>query len=144
MSPARRESSLPFPNLFDWPENLTSIFAWLPSLTPRGIRIEEFTQGGRFIVRAELPGIDPDKDVAVHVSHGIVSIEAERQEDKHDNGRSEFHDGKFVRRVTLPPDAEKEKAQALYRDGILEVSLPMDGDQPEPRKVPVTKEDPKE
>ncbi|HVX46746.1 MAG TPA: Hsp20/alpha crystallin family protein [Mycobacteriales bacterium] len=144
MSLARRESSRSFPDLFDWPDNLTSFFTWPPALAPRGIKIEEFVQDGRFVVRAELPGIDPDKDVAVHVSDGIVSIEAERQENKHENGRSEFHYGKFVRRIALPAGVEDDKVQALYRGGILEVSMPMDGDQPEPRKVPITTEDPKE
>ena len=44
------------------------------------IRVEEMVDGNTLVVRAELPGIDPEKDVDVTVTDGVLSIKAERQE----------------------------------------------------------------
>jgi len=46
------------------------------------IRVEEFREDGTLVIRADLPGIDPDKDVELTVSHGILHIEAERREEE--------------------------------------------------------------
>src|SRR5581483_7993911 len=46
------------------------------------IRVEEFRDDGALVVRADLPGIDPDKDVEVTVSHGMLHIEAERRQEE--------------------------------------------------------------
>ena len=47
------------------------------------IRVEEKWLDGALVVRAELPGIDPNRDVSVTVVDGRLVIEAERhQEDK--------------------------------------------------------------
>ena len=44
------------------------------------IKVEEFTKDGTLVIRAELPGIDPDKDVEITVEGGILHITAERRE----------------------------------------------------------------
>jgi len=46
------------------------------------IRIEEFREDGTLVIRADLPGIDPDKDVELTVSGGMLHIQAERREEK--------------------------------------------------------------
>ena len=54
------------------------------------------------MIRAELPGIDPAKDVDITVTDGQLTIKAERSEKKESKGRSEFSYGSFMRSVTLP------------------------------------------
>ncbi len=44
------------------------------------IKVEQFQDGSTLVVRAEVPGIDPDKDVDVSVSDGMLHIKAEREE----------------------------------------------------------------
>ena len=47
-------------------------------------------EDGRYVVRAEIPGIDPAKDVDITVRDGRMTIKAERTEKKQAKGRSEF------------------------------------------------------
>jgi HSP20 family protein len=108
------------------------------------LRVEEFVDGDELVVRAELPGIDPEKDVDISVVNGSLRISAEREEksehkEKH-SYRSEFHYGSFVREVPLPEGAKESDVTATYTDGVLEVRVPV-GDQarPEPVKIPVTR-----
>ena len=93
------------------------------------IKVEEVRDGDSLVVRAELPGIDPEKDVDVTVSDGVLSIKAERQEKKEhkdkDSYRSEFRYGSFVRRIPLPSGVQQGDVTASYKDGVLEVRAPM-------------------
>ena len=93
------------------------------------IRVEEMVDGNTLVVRAELPGIDPEKDVDVTVTDGVLTIKGERQEKKEhkEKGsyRSEFRYGSFVRRIPLPTGVKQDDVTAAYKDGVLEVRAPM-------------------
>lgn len=97
------------------------------TMTP-SIKVEQFVDGSTLVVRAEVPGIDPDKDVDVSVSEGMLHIRAEREEKSEHKGkdgyRSEFRYGSFARSVALPPGAREEDITATYKDGVLEVRAP--------------------
>jgi HSP20 family protein len=93
------------------------------------MRIEEFLDGDTLVVRAELPGIDPDKDVELTITEGVLQMRARREEKSEhkskDSYHSEFHYGSFVRSFRLPEGTKEEDVQASYRDGILEIRLPV-------------------
>jgi len=136
-----------------WPE--TMFRSWLaepwlasPWLGPIArtdeLRVEEFRDNGSLVVRCELPGIDPDEDVEITVRDQMLRIQAERkQEEKTETAggyRSEFHYGSFGRVIPLPPGATEEDVKAKYKDGILEVRVPINTKRIEGAKVPVTKD----
>ena len=75
------------------------------------------------MLRAELPGIDPAKDVDITVSDGRLTIKAERTEKAESKGRSEFSYGSFVRSVSFPAGANEDDITATYDQGILTVSV---------------------
>jgi HSP20 family protein len=93
------------------------------------IRVEEFDRDGMHVVRAELPGVDPDSDVDITVDRGMLDIRAERserKEEEHEGRRhSEFRYGSFHRRLPLPTGADETSVEATYRDGILEIRVPV-------------------
>lgn len=94
---------------------------------------------GSYLVRAELPGLDPDRDIQVRVEAGIMTIQVERREDEQEAHRSEFRYGSSIRTVTLPAGADTEKIAASYDNGILEVRVPMrETTKPEVRRIAVT------
>lgn len=103
-------------------------------MTP-SMKVEQFLDGSTLVVRAEVPGIDPDQDVDVSVSEGMLHIKAERQEKsehKSKSGyRSEFRYGSFSRSIALPPGAKEEDVTAAYKDGVLEVRAPAHTTAPE-------------
>ena len=107
------------------------------------LRVEEFHDGDTLVVRAELPDIDPDKDVDVMVGDGMVRIHAKREqksEKKQKRGyRSEFRYGEFEREIMVPQSATPEDVKATYSNGILEVRIPCpENKEASQTKVPVT------
>ncbi|KLO33525.1 Hsp20/alpha crystallin family protein [Mycobacterium haemophilum] len=87
------------------------------------IRIEDQMEDGRYVVRAEIPGIDPAKDVDITVRDGQLTIKAERTVKSESKGTSEFSYGSFARSVPLPSGANEDDVTATYRKGILTVSV---------------------
>jgi HSP20 family molecular chaperone IbpA len=94
-----------------------------PMFDNRLMRLEDEMKEGRYEVRAELPGIDPAKDVDITVRDGQLTIKAERTEKHESKGRSEFSYGSFVRSVSLPAGADEDDITATYDKGILTVSV---------------------
>ena len=134
--PARREVRSFFPDLLDWME---SPFAMLRPFSAQPIRVEDYIEDGHYVVRAELPGIDPDKQVQVSVAKGVLTIRAERQEEHEGRFHSEFRYGAFSRHIPLPASADEDDITATYRKGVLEVSIALKAKEPGPaRQIPVT------
>jgi HSP20 family molecular chaperone IbpA len=112
-----------------WLPELSELFTELPtwadlsSIVNTQLRLEDEIEDGHYVVRAEIPGIDPAKDVDITVRDGRLTIKAERTEKKEAKGRSEFRYGSFVRSVMLPAGANEDDIQATYDKGILTVSV---------------------
>jgi len=107
------------------------------------MRVEEFMDDKTLVVRAELPGIDPDKDVELSVTDNMLHIRAEREERTEDKEketyRSEFRYGSFVRNIPLPVGTAIDDVKASYKDGILEVRVPMTEVKQATTKIPVNR-----
>jgi HSP20 family protein len=131
----RREPRVPL-DIFDW---LEAPWTVLHPVSGHPVRMEDFVTDGRYVVRAELPGLDPEKDIEVKVSKGILTIEAERHEETQAKHHSEFRYGKLTRSVTLPEGADVEHVDAMYDNGILEVRVPLPKESAETtiKSVPV-------
>jgi len=135
----RRSTVSPLTELFDWFESGWPMVADWRRDGGHALRIEDRLEDDRYVVRAEIPGIDPDKDGEITVSDGVLTISAERREEISEKGRSEFHYGSLIRRVALPTGAVEDKVLARYQDGILEVTVPIETVQVEPRTIPVAR-----
>jgi HSP20 family protein len=116
---------------FDW-----SSLSWFPLLAPT-IRVEDYLEGDRYVVRAELPGIDPAKDVKISYSGGELKLEVQRTESHKDRVHSEFHYGSFTRLLTLPSGAKEDTIAAEYKDGILEITVQVAEPAPVAKTIPV-------
>lgn len=94
--------------------------AWMPAM-------ELVDAGDNFLLKAQLPGIDP-KDIDVQVTREAISISGERRCQNTDKKpgyiRSEFRYGKFHRVLPLPVHIQNDSVQAEYKDGILTLNLP--------------------
>jgi HSP20 family protein len=115
----RRDPRTMFPDLVEWFEEP---FVTLRPYLGQPIRVEEYTEDDHYVVRAELAGVDPQKDVEITVGGGYLTIRAERHEKSEGKHRSEFRYGSFTRSMPLPADANEEDVTATYHDGILTIS----------------------
>jgi HSP20 family protein len=90
--------------------------------------VDIFERNGALVVKADVPGLTA-KDIEVTVNEGSVTISGERTEEKEvkekDFYRSERSYGRFVRQLALPAGADISRAQATFKEGILEISIPM-------------------
>jgi len=93
---------------------------WTPS-------IESYWKDGKFVFRAELPGVDP-KDLDVSISERELVIKGERKKEKDTKEENyvyrEFSYGSFERRFALPEGVKTEELKAKFHNGILEVTVP--------------------
>jgi len=133
----------PFGRVFDrffadWP-----VIAWPTEEileTPiRPLTIDENER--EFVVRAELPGFAPE-ELTVELRGDVLVVEAEHKVPAEATAEATERSYARVRRmITLPPGAELEKMEALYRNGVLEVHVPR---TPEAvgRRIPVKTEAP--
>ena len=89
--------------------------------------LELVDAGDNFVLKAQLPGMDP-KDIDVQVTREAISISGERRykntDEKSGYVRSEFRYGKFHRVLPLPAHIQNDSVQADYKDGILTLTLP--------------------
>jgi HSP20 family molecular chaperone IbpA len=132
----RREHSL-LPDLSELFMSFPSFAGLRPAFDARLMRLEDAMKDGRYEVRAEIPGVDPAKDVDVTVRDGQLVIKAERTEQSHDQGRSEFSYGSFVRSVSLPTGSDENDIKASYDKGILTVSVGVSQNQPAEKHIDV-------
>lgn|SRR5487761_1184988 len=127
----------------EWrPDRLRRLFDFDFDLSD-GMKVEEVQDDGLFVLNAELPGIDPDHDVEITLSDGVLHLSAHRSEHTEHTSkrayRSEFRYGEMVRDIALPAGAKEQDVTATYKDGILEVRVPLATEEkPEVTRVTVT------
>jgi len=112
-----------FPDLPDWPESPRTALLALSSA--QTFRIEEVVQDNRYVIRAELPGLDPDNDIEVTLDGRVLTIHAERRQETTEPHRTEFRYGSLTRSIRLPARVDPQDVTARYGKGILEVSVPV-------------------
>ncbi len=93
---------------------------WIPV-----IDIEEDNEN--FIVSAELPGLKKE-DVKISVRGNLLTISGERKQEAETKNKT-YHRvermyGKFSRTISLPSDVDVNKIKAVYKDGVLHITLP--------------------
>lgn len=137
----RRQPRSLFPELSELFGGFPAFAGLRPVLDARVMRLEDEMKDGCYVVRAEMPGVDPAKDVDITVRDSQLSIKAERTEKKDFDGRSEFSYGAFVRTVSLPAGADEDNIEATYDKGILTVSVPVSEPKPTERRVQVQSAD---
>jgi HSP20 family protein len=99
---------------------LVSSAAWRPPT-------DLFEESGRYVLRADLPGVEPS-EVELQVQHGQLILRGERRRDddvaREAYLRVERPDGRFSIQVALPPSVDQHGIAASQRNGVLEVVLP--------------------
>ena len=134
-----RHSQSPFTDLMEWLEAEVPYGLKRMGIAP-SVPVEDFMDDNDYVVRAELPGIDPDKDVQVTLENQLLTIRGERREEKKEKDLQEFRYGSFTRAVRLPAGTTADEVKATYADGILEVRVPVKDDETPVQSIAVKRE----
>jgi HSP20 family protein len=117
-------------DLFDrfFGRSQTSLDGYVP-------RIETYRKDNEYVVRLDLPGVDP-KHVQVHAEGNVLTISGERKTEEKGQDYQETSYGKFDRTVTLPQGVETDKISARCEHGVLEIRVPVPA-QLAGRRIPI-------
>ena len=102
--------------------------------------IEVFEKEDKFVVKAELPGME-EKDIDVSVVGDTLTIKGEKKAEsevkEEDYYFCERSYGSFFRSIAVPSNVDTKKIEANYENGVLEVSLPKTPEV-KPKKISVS------
>jgi HSP20 family protein len=135
--------------LFDIEREIRSMFerpTWMMTeapIFPIRPRTDLVHEDGHLAVTAELPGIDPEKDVSITVEDDVLIIKGEKTKEKEFEEKDRFiherHFGTFERRIPLPDGVDPDAIEASYDKGVLKIVVPLPEEKvQEPRKIDVT------
>lgn len=110
-----------------------SVADWVPA-------VDIFEEKDRFLLRADVPGVDPE-DINISMENGVLNVSGERRAEARSEDTSaqrlERAAGRFFRHFTLPESTDADGITAKCSNGILEVSIPK---QPEVQARRITVE----
>jgi len=112
-------------------------FNGLALVTPS---VDMYAEGEQLVVKTELPGIDKnDINIRVHDNSLIISGEkkSEKTEGDKEYYRVERSSGSFERSILLPEGVNSEKVTARFKNGILEIRMPINPEQHLGRKITI-------
>ena len=93
---------------------------WLPSLDVSETKAD-------FVVKAELPGVDPN-EIDISLTEGVLTVKGEKKQEREEKEEGyhlvERSYGSFIRSLRLPREVQNEKINASYKDGVLRITLP--------------------
>jgi HSP20 family protein len=91
-------------------------------------KVDVLEREGQFVIRADLPGLS-NEDVKVEVADGLITIQGERKQEKKEEREGYYYSecgyGSFYRAIPIPEGAEASQATAEFRQGVLEVTVPV-------------------
>jgi HSP20 family protein len=103
-----------------------------------------FREGENLVIKAELPGVDPEAGLSVEVHDGVLNIAGEIESDteREDEGVfvHERRSGKFRRDIMLPEGVDLDLIEATFDNGLLTVTIPVPTEEPtapEPFTIPI-------
>lgn len=143
-----RETGLDvFEDFEDFQKEMNRLFDWRRSMQPgngnvfRAPAVDIIDEKDHVKVKADLPGMKKE-EIEINVENDTLTIKGEKKEEKEvkekDFIRSERYYGAFHRAFSLPASIDAAKANAIYKDGVLEVTLPKkEGAKPKQTKVEI-------
>lgn len=91
------------------------------------IKVDMHEDKGGITIAAELPGVK-DEDISVSMYHDMLTIKGEKKSKKEEKGENHYMSersfGSFTRSLRLPYDAEANKVEAEFDNGVLSIRIP--------------------
>ena len=127
----RKDPRTVVPDIIDWFEEP---FLTLRPYLGHAIKVEDYTEDGRYVIRADVAGIDPEKELEVSAGAGYLTIRAHRSGTVEGKHRTEFRYGTFSRTLPLPPGTDAGDVTAECANGILTIKVGVPGERQEAMK----------
>ena len=136
MTTTTRPGSAAMTGISDWAGSPVSTLHRMPE-RPLPIPVEQYADGTGYVIRLEVPGIDPATDLTVSVETGAIIVRAERRDSAPEGCQTEFRYGHLARRIQLPLGADAADVSASYHDGILTIRLGLEAEHGAARTIDI-------
>jgi len=117
-----------------------------PTLRAEAPAVDMYQTDKEVVVKASLPGMKAE-DVEISVTGDMLTLKGEHREEHEVNEenyfRKEMRCGSFVRSLEIPVPVKVEKAEAVFEDGVLTLTLPKT-EAVQPKAIKVKSAKPKE
>ena len=130
----QREMNRMFDTMFrlDSRDNESGFNSWSPA-------VDIAERDDQYVVKAELPGVTKE-DVKITLENNVLTIHGEKKNEKETKSEN-FHRversyGSFERSFTLPTTVKSDKIDAVYKDGVLQITLPK-AEEAKPKQIEV-------
>jgi HSP20 family protein len=104
-----------------------------------GLPLDMYQTADDVVVKATLPGVKPE-EVDISISGDTLTIKGEHKEEQEVKEQDYFHKerryGAFSRSVALPVQVKSDKAEAIFENGILTLTLPK-AEEVKPKQIKV-------
>lgn len=92
------------------------------------ISVDMRETGNAVIVEAELPGV-AEEDIDVELNDTTLTIRGEKRSERQEDENGDYHVversyGSFARSLSLPFAVDPDSVEAVFRDGVLKLTLP--------------------
>jgi len=129
----QREVGRVFDSLFtDIDGDGNIVTQWIP-------RADVSERGDAYVIKAELPGVSKD-DVKITLDENVLTVKGEKKQEKEEKDRNyhrvERSYGSFERSFRLPTSVKSDKIDAMYKDGVLTITLPK-AEEAKPKEIEV-------
>ena len=99
--------------------------------------IDMYQTDNEVVVKASIPGVKAE-EVQINVTGDVLTLKGEVRQEEEQKDRAwhirEHRFGSFERSIVLPTDVKSDKAEAVFENGILTVTLPK-ADEVKPRTI---------
>jgi len=106
--------------------------SWMPA-------VDVAEEDNQYVVKVELPGVNKD-DVNISLESNVLTIRGEKKTEQQQKGKNyhrvERSFGAFHRSFTLPSTVKVDKIDAVFKDGILAVTMPK-AEEAKPKQIEV-------
>ena len=130
----QREMNRMFDTMFrnDSRDDDSAFTAWTPA-------VDIAEHDDEFVAKVELPGVNKE-DVKITIESNILTIRGEKKQEK-ETKKENYHRversyGSFQRSFTLPSTVKSDKIDAIYKDGVLQITLPK-AEEAKPKQIEV-------
>jgi len=134
----------PFADMLDLQSSLNRFLGFTlgrraPETTLWSPSVDIYREGDNFILKSELPGLGKD-DIEITVQDNMVTLKGTKKEEKEIKDEHYYHSersfGAFERSFELPSTVDRSKIKASFKDGVLEVTLPV-AEEAKPKQIKI-------
>lgn len=129
-----------FDDFFRMPSLIDEMFnrSMMPSYS--SLSADVWEEDDNFFVKMALPGVTKD-DVEIEIDADTIRIRGGKKTEEKEDSQKKYYfkslDTQFEQSFNLPTVVDADKAQATFKDGVLEVKLPK-AEAYKPKKIAIS------